>query len=171
MSAEQPPIAIGTTTTDDSLDADLGKLYQLGNSIWRFVKTSTAVISNAGGKFLVLGLVAGAPDWTVAETTTAADQELAGAVPITGSIASTTSFAASTRFMIQLSGPATLKAANTTVVAPAALTTATTAGTVQSMTTGVEGAAAVTSFLGYATNTAAATAASGTITCVLRSIV
>jgi hypothetical protein len=171
MSAEQPPIGVGTITTTDDVDSDLGKLYQLGNAIYRFVKTSTAIITNAGGKVLVLGLTAGVPNWTVSETTTAGDQEVAGVVPTTGSIAATTTFAASTRFMIQVSGPCTVQAANTTVVNPAALITATTAGTVSSMTTGVEGAAAVTSFLGYATNTAAATAANGAITCVLRSLV
>jgi hypothetical protein len=170
MSAEQPPIAVGTITTTDDLDADLGKLYQLGNSIYRFVKTSTAIITNAGGKVLVLGVVAGVPDWTVVETTTASDNEVAGVVPISSTITATTTFAASTRFMLQLSGPAAIKA-GTLVVAPAALTTSTTAGIAQSMTTGVEAAAAIAGFCGYATNTAVATATTSTVTCVLRGLV
>jgi hypothetical protein len=171
MSAEQPPIQVGTIATTDELDADLGKLYQLGSAIYRFVKTSTAIISAAGGKVLVLGMTAGAPNWTVSETTTSADQEVAGVVPVSSTVAITTTLAASTRFMIQVSGPASVQAGNTTCVNPAALMTHTTPGTVTSMVSAVGEPAAILSFLGYATNTAAATAAGQPITCVLRSLV
>ena len=62
----------------------------------------------------------------------------------------------------------TIKASFTcTVSNGAALVTATTSGMVSSMGTGVEAAAAVLAYMGYATNTAVATVANGLITCVL----
>jgi hypothetical protein len=175
MSAMNPPVAIGTYTTDDSLDADLGKLYDTLDGFYRYVKTSTAIISNAGGKALTFAVTLGVPTWTVAETTTVSDAYVAGVVPISAAttgpaIAATTALAAGSRFMIKVSGAAVVRA-NTTVVSPAALNTSATAGMAQSMTTGVEAAAALAGFFGFATNTVAATAASGTITCVLRGIV
>ena len=175
MSAMNPPVAIGTYTIDDSLDADLGKLYDTLDGFYRYVKTSTAIISNAGGKVLTFAVTLGVPTWVVAESTTASDAYVAGVVPIntvtTGpSIIATTALAAGSRFMLKVSGAAVVRA-NSTVVTPSALTTSGTAGMSQSMTTGVEAAAALTGFFGFATNTVAATAASGTITCVLRGIV
>lgn len=170
MSAQQLPIAVGTITTTDDMDADLGKLYYQNDKIFRFVKTSTAIITAAGGKVLVLGVTAGAPNWTVIETTTVSDNEVAGVVPVSTTITVATDFAASTRFMIQVAGPASIKS-GTLVVAPAALTTSGTAGVAQSMTTGVEAAAAIAGYCGYATNTAVATVVTNTSTCVLRGLI
>lgn len=175
MSFQSPPLAIGDYTTDDSLDADLGKTYRaaykdssgnLTDGLFRFVKL-TAAVSDAGGKVVIHSLSSGRVNGNAVETTTASDVEVAGVIPVYGNIAATTHLAADTRLLVQVNGPARVKAGNTTVVAGGALVTATTSGAVQSMATGVEAATAVQAYLGYATNTAAATAASQLITCVL----
>lgn len=161
------PQAVGQIATDSTLDSDLGKTYRQADGLYRWVKC-TAAISNAGGKILVHSLSSGDINGNVVETTTASDVEVAGVIPVAGSITATTTLAADTRFLIQVSGAAQVKAGNTTVVAGGALVTATTSGTVQSMATGVEAATALQAYVGYATNTAAATAASQLITCVLQ---
>lgn len=166
---------VGEYTTSTTLSGDLLNTYRLDTGVFRWVKASAA-ITNAGGKIVTLVFSSGAPTGAVAETTTASDNDVAGVIPIGssstrgGAITATTTLAADSYFLVQLSGYTRVQAGNTTVVAGGALVTATTTGTVQSMATGVEAAAAVQAFVGYATNTAAATAAGQLITCVLTKV-
>jgi len=171
MSYFQPPMKVGEYTTDDSLTGDLLKTYRLDDGVFRWVYNSSA-ITNAGGKVVTLVFSSGAPTGAVVETTTASDTDVAGVIPIGasssqgGAITATTTLAANSYFLVQLSGASRVQA-NTTVSNGAALVTTTTSGQVGSMATGVEAAAAVLAYLGYATNTAVATVANGLITCVL----
>lgn len=171
MTYYNPPMKVGEYTTDDSLTGDLLKTYRLEDGVFRWVYNSAA-ITNAGGKVVVFSVTNGAPTGAVVETTTASDVEVAGVIPISsnstqgGAITATTTLAANSYFLVQLNGPARVQA-NTTVAVGGALVTTTTAGQVGSMATGVEAAAAVQAYIGYATNTAVATVANGLITCVL----
>lgn len=170
MSFYMPPMKVGEYTTSTALSGDVKNIYRMDTGVFRWV-TNSAIISNAGGKVVVHSIVAGAITGTVVETTTASDYLVAGVIPIGtstqgGAITATTALAVGSYFLVQLSGQASVKA-NTTVSASDALVTTTTAGQVGSMATGVEAAAAVKGYLGYATNTAVATVASGLITCVL----
>jgi hypothetical protein len=111
---------------------------------------------------------------TVIETATATDYRVAGVIPLGtsgqgGAILATTTLAANSYFLLQLNGESKVQA-NTTVSAGAALITTTTAGFAGSMGSGVEAAAAVAGYFGYATNTAVATVAGGLITCVLTGV-
>lgn len=170
MTYYNPPMKAGEATTSTSQSADLLNTYRLEAGVFRWVKNSAA-ITNAGGKVVTLSFTSGAPNGSVVETTTASDNDVAGVIPIGtsgqgGAILATTTLAAESYFLVQLNGTARVQA-NTTVVAGGALVTTTTAGQVGSMATGVEAAAAVMAYLGYATNTAVATVANGLITCVL----
>lgn len=170
MSYYQAPGKVGIYTTSATQNGDLKKTYRLNGGVFRWV-TNSAAISNAGGKVVIHTITAGAITGTVVETTTASDYRVAGVIPVAstsgdGAITATTTLAANSYFLVQLSGYAQVQA-NTTVVAGGALVTTTTSGQVGSMATGVEGAAAVTAFLGYATNSAVATVANGLVTCVL----
>lgn len=160
------PLAPGDYTTDDTLDADLGKTYLLNDGLYRYVKLEAAV-SNAGGKVLVHTLTSGEITGVVAETTTANNPRKAGVIPTTGSIAATTDLAINTRLMIQLTGTSSIQAGTTTVTGPTSLGTYTTSGSAAAIATTVDGTTAVGAYLGYATNTAAAAAAGDPITCVL----
>lgn len=171
MTYYNPPMKAGEYTTSTAQSGDLLNTYRLEAGVFRWV-TNTAAITNAGGKVVTLSFTSGAPTGAVVETTTASDNDVAGVIPIGtsgqgGAILATTTLPANSYFLVQLNGAARVQAANTTVVAGAALVTTTTAGMVASMATGVEAAAAVQAYIGYATNTAAATAAGQLITCVL----
>lgn len=166
MVYQNAPLAPGDYTTDDTMDADLGKTYLLNDGLFRYVKLGSAV-SNAGGKVLVHTLTSGDITGVVDETTTANNPRKAGVIPTTGSIAATTDLAASTRLLIQLTGPTTVQAATTTVTGPTSLGTTTTSGAAGAIATTVDATTAVGAYIGYATNTAAATAAADPITCVL----
>lgn len=174
MTYYQPPMKVGEYTTSTTMSGDLLNTYRMEAGVFRWVYNSAA-ISNAGGKVVTLAFTAGVPTGAVVETTTASDNDVAGVIPIGssstqgGAITATTTLAANSYFLVQLSGKAQVQA-NTTVVAGGALVTTTTSGQVGSMGTGVEAAAAVMAYLGYATNTAAATVASGLITCVLTKV-
>lgn len=160
------PLAPGDYTTDDSMDADLGKTYLLNDGLYRYVKLGAAV-SNAGGKVLVHTMTSGEITGVVAETTTANNTKKAGVVPTAGSIAATTDLAADTRLMIQLTGTSLVNISATTVTAGASLGTTTTSGAAGAIATTVDGTTAVGAYLGYTTNTAAAAAAGDPVTCVL----
>lgn len=166
MTDSRPPLLPGQYTTEDDLDADLGKVYLVDKCLYKFVKAGVA-ITNAGGKVLVHTMSAGVPTNAVTTTTSANEQEVAGVVPVTGDIASGTDFLINTRFLVQLSGPARVKAGLTTITSGAALGTYTTAGTASKIATTVTANVALPAFLGYATNTAAATAVNTLITCIL----
>ncbi len=173
MSYYNPPMKVGEYTTSTAESADLKKTYRLNAGVFRWV-TNSAAITNAGGKVVTHTITAGAITGTVVETTTAADYLVAGVIPLGtsgqgGAILAATTLAANSYFLVQLSGASSVRA-NTTVTAGGALITTTTAGMAGSMATGVEAAAAVLGYFGYATNTVAATAASGLITCVLTNV-
>lgn len=172
MSYYAPPMKPGQYTTDDGQSADVNKTYRLNDGVFKWVYNS-AIISNAGGKTVLLTLVSGAPTGAVTEAAAAAAVNVAGVIPIGssstqgGAITATTELAANSYFLVQLSGEAQVKAANTTTISPYPLITTTTAGGVGSYSTVAAQVADVLSFLGYATNTVAATAAGQLITCVL----
>jgi hypothetical protein len=171
MTYYNPPMKVGEYTTGTTQSADLLNTYRLEAGVFRWVKAGAA-ISNAGGKAVVFSLTNGVPTGAVVETTTANDYKVAGVIPIGtsgrgGSIALTTTLAADSYFLIQLNGASQVQAANTTCTAGQALITTTTSGAVGSLSTTIDGANAVLGYLGYATNTAAATAAGQLITCVL----
>ncbi len=175
MSYFQPPMKAGEYTTSTAESGDLKKTYRLNAGVFRWV-TNSAAISNAGGKAVCHSFaVGGGMSGTVIETTTASDYRVAGVIPIGatstqgGAITATTTLAANSYFLIQLNGASQVQA-NTTVSAGAALITTTTSGIVGSMATGVEAAAAVTGYLGYATNSLVATVAGGLVTCVLTGV-
>ena len=171
MSYYNPPLAVGEYTTDDSLTADLGKTYRLDNGVFRYV-VCDAIITNAGGKLMSHVFTAGAITGHVVECATANDFDIAGVIPIGtsgqgGAIARTTTLAASTYFLVQLSGEASVQAVNTTAAVGNPLVGTTTGGQVGSLATTVEAFAGMQGYIGYATNTVAATAAGQLITCVL----
>lgn len=172
MTAQNAPMAVGQVSTDDGLTADLGKTYRLADGVFRWV-TNDAAITNAGGKALSHVFTAGAITGHVIECATASDYDFAGVVAVAsdttqgGSIALTTTIAASSFFLAQINGHAQVQAANTTASLGAPLITSATAGGVSSLVTTVDAAAALLGYLGYATNTVAATAAGQLITCVL----
>lgn len=175
MSYYNPPMKAGWYTTSSAESGDLKKTYRLNGGVFRWV-TNTAAISNAGGKVLIHTITSGAITGQVVETTTANDYRIAGVVPINssstqgGAITATTTLAANSYFLIQLSGYSQVQCANTTCTAGQALITTTTSGAVGSLSTTADGATGVLGYLGYATNTAAATAASQLITCVLQCV-
>lgn len=160
------PLAPGDYTTDDTMDADLGKTYLLNDGLYRYVKLGAAV-SNAGGKLLVHTLTSGEITGVVAETTTASNYRKAGVVPIAGSIAATTDLAADTRLMIQLTGNSIVQISATTVTGPTSLASTTTSGAAGAIATTTDATTAVGAYIGYCTNTAAAAAAGDGVTCVL----
>lgn len=160
------PQAPGEYTTDDSLDADLGKTYLLNDGLYRYVKLDAAV-TNAGGKLLVHTLTSGEITGAVAETTTASNPRKAGVIPIAGSIAATTTLALGTRLLVQLSGTSQVQISATTVTGPTSLASTTTAGAAGAIATTTDATTAVGAYIGYATNTAAAAAAGDPVTCVL----
>ena len=171
MSYYNPPMKAGLYTTSTAQSGDLKKIYRLNNGIFRWV-TNSAAITNAGGKAVLLTLVSGAPDGTVTEAASAAAANPAGVIPIGtsgqgGAILAATTLAASSYFLVQLSGPAQVQAANTTSIYPYPLITTTTAGGLGSYGTVALQVADALSLLGYATNTVAATVAGQLITCVL----
>lgn len=171
MTYYQPPMKVGAYTTSTALSADLKNIYRLETGVFRWV-TNTAAITNAGGKLMVHTITAGAITGQVVEATTANDYKVAGVIPIGTSgqgdaIALTTTLAANSYFLVQLSGPAQVQAANTTATLGNPLCATTTAGGAGSLSTTVEAFAGMEGYIGYATNTVAATAAGQLITCVL----
>jgi hypothetical protein len=171
MSYYNPPMQVGEYTTSTSQSADLKKTYRLNAGVFRWV-TNTAAITNAGGKVLTHVFSNGAMTGQVIETTTANDYDIAGVVPLGtsgegGAILLTTTLAANCYFLVQLNGEARVQAANTTVTVGMPLITTTTSGGVGSLSTTADAVSAVLGYLGYATNTVAATAAGQLITCVL----
>jgi hypothetical protein len=175
MSYYNPPLEVGEYTTSTVLSGDLKKTYRLNAGVFRWV-TNSAAITNAGGKVLAhsFATTTGLMTGTVIETATATDYRVAGVIPLGtsgqgGAILATTTLAANSYFLLQLNGEGKVQA-NTTVTAGAALITTTTAGFAGSMGSGVEAAAAVAGYFGYATNTAVATVAGGLITCVLTGV-
>lgn len=166
MVYQSGPQAPGEYTTDDTQDADLGKTYLLNDGLYRYVKLEAAV-TNAGGKILVHTLTSGEITGVVAETSTANNPRKAGVIPIAGSIAATTTLAINTRLLVQLSGTSQVRISATTVTGPTSLGTSATAGSAAAVATTVDGTTAVGAYIGYATNTAAATTAGDPITCVL----
>ena len=165
MSAILPPMAPGQYTTSDDLDADLGKVYQVGNNLYKFVN-STAALSGAGGKVLVHTVTAGVLSTGVVTTTTANTTPFAGVVPITGDIASSTALAAGTRLLVQIAGPASIQASSL-VTNGLPLGTFTTAGAAGGIASTVTVETALPACFGYAINSTVATVAGGVITCVL----
>lgn len=166
MTDYHPPLQPGKYTTDDGLDSDLGKVYLINKGLYKFVKTGVAV-TNAGGKVLVHTMSAGVPTNAVTTTTSANEQEVAGVVPIAGDIAATTALASGTRLLVQISGPSKIRAGTTTVSSGIALGTGTTAGTASRIATTVTALVALPAYIGYATNTVAATAVNVVVTCML----
>ena len=172
MSYFQPPMKPGEYTTSATLTGDLGNTYRMDAGVFRWV-TNSAAITNAGGKVLVFSFTAGAITGTVIETATANDYPIAGVVPIAatstqgGAITRTTTLAAGSYFLVQVNGASRVQAANTTVSVGSPLITTTTSGNVGSLATTADAVSAVLGYLGYATNTAGATAAGQFITCVL----
>ena len=171
MSYDNPPMQVGEYTTDDTMTADLGKTYRLDNGVFRWV-TNDAAITNAGGKLMSHVFTAGAITGHVIECATANDFDIAGVIPIGtsgrgGAIARTTTIAINSYFLVQLSGEAAVQAVNTTAAVGNPLVGTATAGQVGSLATTVEAFAGMQGYIGYATNTVAATAAGQLITCVL----
>ncbi len=166
MVYQSGPQAPGQYTVDTTMDADLGKTYLLDDGLYRYVKLDAAV-TNAGGKLLVHTLTAGLITGAVAETTTAANPRKAGVIPITGDIAATTTLAIGTRLLVQLSGTSSVRIAATTTVGPTSLASSTTSGAAGAIATTADATSSVGSYIGYATNTAAAAAAGDPVTCVL----
>ncbi len=171
MSYYQPPMPVGEYTTSATETGDLGKTYRLNTGVFRWV-TNDSAITNAGGKLLSHVFTAGAITGHVIECATASDYDLAGVVTIGtsgkgGAILLTTTLAANSYFLAQVNGSARVQAANTTATLGAPLISTSTSGGVASLVTTVDAAAAALGYLGYATNTAAATAAGQLITCVL----
>lgn len=171
MTYYNPPMKVGEYTTDDTQTADLGKTYRLTNGVFRWV-TNDAAITNAGGKLMSHVFSAGEINGHVIECATANDYDIAGVIPIgttgqNGTIARTTALAANSYFLVQISGQAQVQAVNTTVAVGNPLCGTTTGGQVGSLATTVEAFAGMQGYIGYATNTAAATAAAQLITCVL----
>lgn len=172
MTYYNPPMKVGEYTTDDGQSADLGKTYRLTNGVFRWC-TNDAAITNAGGKLLSHVFTAGEITGHVIECATANNYDIAGVIPIAsdstqgGAIARTTALAANSYFLVQINGQAQVQAANTTVAVGNPLCGTTTAGNVGSLATTVEAFAGMQGYVGYATNTVAATAAGQLITCVL----
>jgi len=174
MTYYQPPMKAGEYTTGTTETADLKKTYRLPSGVYRWV-TNDSAITNAGGKLLSHVFTAGAITGHVIECATASDYDIAGVIPIGtsgqgGAIALTTTLAAGSYFLAQVNGSAQVQAANTTVTLGAPLISTTTSGGVGSLVTTVDAAAALLGYIGYATNTAAATAAGQLITCVLSKV-
>jgi hypothetical protein len=171
MTYYQAPMQAGEYTTSSTQSGDLGKTYRLAAGVFRWV-TNDAAITNAGGKLLSHVFLAGAITGHVIECATASDYDLAGVVTIGtsgegGAILLTTTIPINSYFLAQVSGGSRVQAANTTVTLGAPLIATSTSGGVASLVTTVDAAAAVLGYLGYATNTVAATAAGQLITCVL----
>jgi hypothetical protein len=162
---------VGEYTTGTTETADLKKMYRMNTGVYRWV-TNDAAITNAGGKLLSHVFSAGAITGHVTENATANDYDIAGVIPIGtstqgGAIGLTTTLAANSYFLVQISGPAQVQAANTTVAVGNPLCGTTTSGAAGSLATTVEAFAGMMGYIGYATNTVAATAAGQLITCVL----
>ncbi len=174
MTYYNPPMASGAYTTSATLTADLGKTYRLAKGVFRWV-TNDLAITNAGGKVLSHVFTAGAITGHVIECATANDYDVAGVVSIAdtadiaqgGALLRTTTLAANSFFLAQISGASQVQAANTTAAVGNPLVGTTTSGGAGSLATTVEAFAGMQGYIGYATNTVAATAAGQLITCVL----
>lgn len=174
MTYYNAPTNYGQYTTSSAQSADLAKTYRLAKGVFRYV-TNDAAISNAGGKLLSHLFTSGAVTGHVIECATANDYDIAGVVSIAdsadsaygGAINRTTTLAANSYFLAQVSGGAQVQAANTTVAVGNPLCATTTSGNVGSLSITVEAFAGMEGYIGYATNTVAATAAGQLITCVL----
>jgi len=157
-------MSLGQFATDGTQDADLGKVYRCDNGFARYVKLASQ-ITNAGGTAVFFAYTLGVPTYTVDTTTTSHNVNFAGVIPIALDIASTTTLAASTRLMVRINGPCSVKASDTLVTTNFPLAAGTSAGALGQST--YVSSAAIPAYIGYATNTAVATAVGQLITCVL----
>lgn len=123
-----PPIPIGTADPATQWATFLGKLFESGGNVYRLVK-ATSAISAAANKVLVFTITSHAPVWSVATTTSANSQLVAGVVPAgqTGSDG-TTGLVAGDYFLIQVGGIATPLVHTTATAASTGLSTCSTAG-------------------------------------------
>lgn len=163
-------------STDVGAANSLGETWWEGDAQYRLVQNNTSsALASAASKPLVTAFSAGVPTWKVTTTTTADSDAVAGVVPSDIATISTTSgqLDAGDIFAVQIRGPGSVLAENTTAIDGDILSTSTTAGQADELVDGTA-AATLTTALSYqkagfavATNTAGVTAAGLAITCVI----
>lgn len=100
MAAWLPPIAPGSTSTDASLAADLGRVTQLGTNMWRLVKSSTALAAATIASTMVKDTsTTGVLNWITGAVASGASSRILGFVP-----ANQVAVASGGYFLVQLTG-------------------------------------------------------------------
>lgn len=149
------PFPVGQQSGSAVYANNLGQKYNSNGTWYRLCKASSALTANW---VVCTAYSSGVPTWNVDSTTTANDADAVGFVPASYGTGGVTS---GNYFLLQISGNITPLFAATTLTVTVALNslgTATVAGYVQSIGTGTT-AYDASAHIGWATNTAAVTAA------------
>jgi len=162
-SKKEFPFPLGTVETGSFCAGLLGQLYEKDNKVYRLCQADNA-ITDPENKVVVTAYSAGVPTYVVDVTTTLGDVDVAGVIP---NDYNAINLAADDYFYVQVTGPCQVLAQATTITEGAPLHAGSVAGTAQEIITGAEAKSAVKAYFAYATNTAAATAASLAITAML----
>ncbi len=169
------PISVGNSSTNADLATKLGQIYEVANSVsgtklYRLVKNDSAT-TMAANYVVVTKFVLGVPSYKVTTTTTAANPAVCGVVPS----AFTSTIADQAYFLLQISGPASPLAGNTSVSnteAVVALGTGTAAGHAKFVVTTVSAQGYdSTAVFGKCTASAGVSAAGIAIAAILQGLV
>ncbi len=157
------PIKVGAKDASGTNTGLLGRIFEVDGRIFRLVKSTGTIAAGSGGLFVSTAFSSGVPTWSVAVNGTANNPFVVGVIPAidtSGTTVNTTAFAAGDVFLVQISGPTQVQVASSNVI-----NTTTnglkvdTNGLAAVIATSIEGGAPIF-YVGYATNTTAATSGS-----------
>lgn len=161
------PIGSYRTSAATDLPGLLGTSVIYFSKTYRLVQNGALDITSPSGKGVTTAMSAGVPTWVVALPSDTTGLGKAGVIP---SDYGSTTIPASAFFWIQTSGPSAILAAATTTTSGKTLGL-NTSGQAAVLATTVDAQAMSLAYVGYSTNTAAATAAGQPITVILDGVV